>query len=240
MSSIAGVTRVAHSDREGTGLEAWDPIDPDSLVSGTPVQRGRLDDSDEAAGYLAGVWDCTAFTGHTEPYPDDEFMLLLEGRLVMRMPDGTAVPVEEGEAFVIPKGLECQWEQPDYVRKVFMIVSDPVEEAADNPSLTRITKPDLALGPAEGTVATAHTWFENSTARMSVAVEAHAGGEAPGAASPDHELIHVLAGALTLSAGGAGERIAAGETVYIRAGTAVARTHAPGTRLVVSRYRPAA
>jgi len=240
MSGIAGVTRVPHSDREGTGLETWDPIDPDSLVSGTPVQRGWLADSDEATGYLSGVWDCTAFTDQPGPYPNDEFMLLLEGSLVMRLPDGTEVPVRAGEAFVIPKGFMCQWVQPDYVRKVFMIVDDPVADGPSNPSLGRITVPDLGLGETQGAVARSATWFENSTGRMSVAVEAHAGGNAAEGAGADHEMIHVLAGALTLSAGGEEMRVGAGETVYIRAGTRLARAHAPGTRLLVSRYRPSA
>jgi len=238
MATSSGIVRVPHSDRAGTGLDDWEAMDPDSLVSGTPVQRGWLCDEDEAAGYLAGVWDCTAFVDRPGGYPVDEFMLLLEGSVVMRMPDGTVATVGPGEAFVIPKGLECQWEQPDYVRKIFMIVGDPVGEGADNPALSRITLPELAAPADTGPVETRRTWFENATGRMTVSVATHAGGQTTGAPAPAHELVHVLAGELALSSGGEETRLAAGETAYVRAGTMIARRHAPGTRLLTARYVP--
>ncbi len=238
MSGQAGILRIPHSDSAGRGLVAWDPMDPDSLVSGTPVQRGWLADENAATGYLAGVWDCTAFTAPSEPYPDDEFMLLLEGSLVMRMPGGDEVAVGAGEAFVIPKGFVCQWEQPDYVRKVFMIVSDPVPEGPANPSLARITKPALEPLPLGSAVATATTCFENATGRMTVSLTAHAGGASGETAATANELFHVLEGSVTLIARGEETSFAAGETGYIRAGTALSRRHAPGTRIRESRYVP--
>lgn len=238
MDTAAGILRVPHGDREGTGLAVWEAMDPDSLVSGSPVQRGWLCDEDPARGYLAGVWDCTAFVAHPGPYPDDEVMLLLEGTVAMRMPDGTEVTVGPGEVFVIPKGLDCQWVQPDYVRKVFMIVSDPVAEGAANPSLGRITTPELAPAAEAGPVETRRTWYRNATGRMTVDVATHAGGRTVAAQAPEHLLVHVLAGCLTLEADGAPTRLSAGETAYVRAGTAVATHHEPGTRTLEARYRP--
>ena len=238
MGGVTGVVRVPHSDATGAGLADWDAMDADSLVSGTPVQRGWLADEDAATGYLAGVWDCTAFTAHPGPYPDDEFMLLLEGRVVMRTPDGAAIPVEAGEAFVIPKGFVCQWEQPGYVRKVFMIVSDPVPEGPANPSLGRITKPSFAAQALDGAVSTAATVFENATGRMSVALRTHAGGETAERAAEAHELFHVLDGAVTLTTGGVRETFGPGETGYIRAGTVLSRGYAQGARIIESRYAP--
>lgn len=235
---IAGVTRVSPSDRAGTGLSEWDPINPDSLVSGAPVQRGSLCDENAETGYLAGVWDCTAFTDSPGPYPSDEFMLLLEGTVILRLPEGGEVRVGPGEAFVIPKGFACQWVMPDYVRKVFMIVDDPAPEGPDNPSLRRVTLPALRLPDAEGAVETAATWFRNATGRMTVATRRHAGGETAPCADEAHALIHVLDGGLALAAGDAEMRFAAGETAYIRAGTALARRVAPGTVTLEARYRP--
>ena len=46
-----------------TGLQEWEPIDPTGLQAGEPVQRGHIYHQDEAAGYMAGVWDCTPMTG---------------------------------------------------------------------------------------------------------------------------------------------------------------------------------
>lgn len=238
MTEAAGIVRVPHSDSAGTGLTEWEAMDPDSLVSGTPVQRGWLADETAATGYLAGVWDCTAFVDQPGQYGVDEFMILLEGRVILRMPDGAEVTVTAGEAFVIPKGLQCQWVMPDYVRKVFMIVDDPAPEGAANPSLARVTVPDLAPAGGDGPVETAYTWFVSASGRMRVDFRIHRGGQAAPAALAEHELLHVLEGALTLSAGTATAHFGPGETAYVSAGTTLAREHAPGTRILASTYRP--
>ncbi|MEM9146382.1 MAG: cupin domain-containing protein [Pseudomonadota bacterium] len=238
MGELVGVTRVAHSDRSGTGLVAWDPLDPALLVSGTPVQRGWLCDENTETGYMAGVWDCTAFVDQPGPYPVDEFMLLLEGSVVMALPDGAKITVEAGQAFVIPKGFRCQWTMPDYVRKVFMIVDDPVTEGAENPSLDRITVPDWTCIGAEGPVGAQNTWFLNSTGRMAVSVAQLASGRTASAAAPTHELIHVLDGSLTLSGEGGALSIGPGETGYIRAGSVLGRETTGPTSTLTATYAP--
>lgn len=238
MAETAGIIPVPHSDSSGTGLTEWEAMDPDSLVSGTPIQRGWLADENAATGYLAGVWDCTAFVDTAGGYGVDEFMLLLEGTVIMKLPDGGEVTVEAGEAFVIPKGFECQWSQPGYVRKVFMIVDDPVPEGPANPSLERITKPPLAGAAPNGAVETVRTDFENATGRMAVSVRAHAGGQSGETATAAHELFHVLEGRVALASGGTETAFGPGETGYIRAGTRLSRRHAPGTRILEARYAP--
>ena len=94
------------------GLAEWDPIDPAEIESGTPVQRGHIYHEIPEAGYMAGVWDCTANTLKFGPYPVHEFMFLLEGSVTIALADGSQTTVNAGEAFVIPKGLPCQWIQP--------------------------------------------------------------------------------------------------------------------------------
>ncbi|MEM0944686.1 MAG: cupin domain-containing protein [Pseudomonadota bacterium] len=242
MSDVAGVIRVPHSDRAGTGLVAWEAMDPATLESGAPTQRGWFCDEDPDTGYMAGVWDCTAFTDRPGAYGVDEFMLLLEGSVIMALPCGTEVTVKAGEAFVIPKGLECQWKMPGYVRKVFMIVDDPAPDQATtepNPSLTRVTVPDLSAAAADPEDSV-RLWFESATGQMDVSVITAASEPSETAAAPAHELTHVLQGSLTLKTQNGAETFAAGETCYLRAGTEVARHCTPGTRLLVARYAPAA
>ncbi len=123
-----------------TGLAEWDTIDPGDLEAGNPVQRGHIYHQDEALGYMAGVWDCTAMTGKFEPYAVHEFMFLLEGSIIMVLEDGTEITVNAGEPFVIPKGLPCQWKQLGTVRKYFMIFEDPGAQRRN----TVPAKPDLA------------------------------------------------------------------------------------------------
>lgn len=244
MGEGAGIVRFGERGPDGTGLATWETIDPTTLISGTPVQRGHIYDEEPATGYLVGVWDCTAFTTPVEPYSVDEFMLLLEGSIVMILPDGTEVEVGPGKAFVIPKGFACQWRQPGYVRKFFMILDRQEPATGDNASLSRITVPRLAAPPPAGGVGGGpvehvETWFANADGRMSVVVRTRAAmtiNEAPAAANA---LVHVLAGQVDLISGGERTSHAPGATFYVRKGTSVGWTLAEGTRTLEARYAPA-
>lgn len=229
--------RINDHAPDGTGLDPWDEMNPETMVSGTPVQRGYLCDEIAAAGYIAGVWDCTAFTAQPAPYDVDEFMYLLDGRVIMVMPDGAEIEVAAGEAFVIPKGLHCQWKQPGYVRKIFMILDRPEASPAQNPALTRVTVPDLGA-PAlpDGAISTSRTDFLNAAGNMRVSVAQH--GAATSAASPSaaNQVIVVLAGALTLTYADTQDRFAKGEAVYLPQGCVTGWQTEAGTQLLVSSY----
>lgn len=67
--------------------------------------------------------------------------------------DGTKVTISAGEAFVIPKGLPCQWIQTDYVRKYFMIFENPGAQVADDVSSQGVAK---AVGSARRLVENNH------------------------------------------------------------------------------------
>lgn len=235
MTQTATVIRFSETGPEDTGLVEWDRIDPADLVSGEPIQRGHIYHEDPAAGYLAGVWDCTAQTEQMAPYGVDEFMLLLEGSLVMGLPDGTDVHIDQGQGFIIPKGLECQWKQAGYLRKFFMILDGPVPEAGDNPSLHRITVPDLT-GDAGSAVVADRVDFVNAAGTMQVGVRHCAAANIPALPVRSNQLIHVLAGGLTLTTDGGAERFDEGQTAYIRQGGTVGWQTEEGTRLLWSGY----
>jgi uncharacterized cupin superfamily protein len=227
--------RIDFHAPDGSGLEQWEEMNPDNLESGTPVQRGYL--CDEIGGYIAGVWDCTAFVDHPTNYGVDEFMYLLEGSVIMAMPDGSEVEVKAGEAFVIPKGLACQWKQPGYVRKIFMILDAPEAKPACNPALERVTVPDLASPKgAEGSITTSRTDFVNAAGNMRVSVSAH--GAVTSAASPAaaNQVIYVLDGTLKLTHDGKSETFAKDEAVYLPQGCVTGWQTEDGTRLLVSSY----
>ena len=86
---------------------------------------------------MVGIWDCTAFTDQMMPYTVDEYMFFLEGELTMLLPNGTEIEIKAGDAFIIPKGFECQWKQTGFVRKIFMILDGEVPNAG-NASLKRL------------------------------------------------------------------------------------------------------
>ena len=231
------VIRFHRDGPPGTGMERWEEMDPSELMSGEPVQHGHTYHEIEAEGYLAGVWDCTAFTAHMEDYSVDEYMYLLEGTLIMHMPDGVEIHLKAGDAFVIPKGLKCQWEQPGYIRKFFMILDGPVPEKGCNPSLTRITVPDVSGGGmAAGSVSTERVDFVNAAGTMQVRQSTHAANTIPSLQVTEYQLIQVLEGRLTLTSDAGEETFAAGETAYLTQGSMVDWSTTNGTRLLTSSY----
>ncbi len=233
MTKTANILRLQPSGPNG--LETWEPMDPSELESGNPVQRGHLYHEIEAQGYLAGVWDCTAFTSPMMPYPVDEYMLFLEGELTMVLPDGAEIEIKPGDAFVIPKGFQCQWKQPGFVHKYFVILDGPTP-AAENASLHRITVPDLAA-PDAADVIHCRTDFLNAAGTMRVEVVACGTGQTPPTTATAHQMITVLAGALTLHDGAEAHRFATGETAYLHQGDRAAWSTEAGTHYVVASYR---
>ncbi len=232
MTKTANILRF---DPKGpNGLEEWEQMDYASLVSGTPVQHGHLYHEIEDKGYMVGVWDCTAFTDQMMPYTVDEYMLFLEGDLTMVLPDGSEVEIKAGDAFVIPKGFECQWKQQGFVHKIFMILDGPVPDA-DNASLRRITVPDLAT-PSEAEVSVSRTDFLNAAGTMSVEVQAHGPGAQMRRTSDANELITVLDGSLQLSDGEEPHVFETGDTCYLHQGDVVGWKTTAGTRLIVARF----
>lgn len=232
------VTRFHRDGPPGVGMERWEEMEPSELLSGTPVQNGHTYHEIEAEGYIAGLWDYTAFVDHMGKYTVDEFMYLLEGTLIMRMPDGEEINLKAGDAFVIPKGLECQWEQPGYLRKFFMILDGPVPDTGCNPSLTRVTVPDLSgAAMASGAVTTKRVDFVNAAGTMQVRTSTHSAVTIPDLQVADHLLIQVLAGALTLTTDAGKEVFAARDTAYLRQGTRVGWSTSEGTHLLTSSYR---
>lgn len=246
-----GVVKFEPHGPEGSGLVEWDPIDPDELESGTPLQRGHIYHEVEGAGYMAGVWDCTAMTSKFSPYPVHEFMFLLEGSVTLVLEDGNQVTVNAGESFVIPKGLPCQWVQPGYVRKFFLIFEDPGAAPGDNVSEQGVILPDAGgqLSPMEipdpsvyiGTQPelTNHTSFDDPSGQMHVGVWATTASDRNPVTFPRNELMCLLEGSVCLTGGdGVAQTIRAGEAVYVSKGTQMRWQNSDPVRKIYAIYDP--
>ena len=236
MTPTATIDRILPQGPADTGLQTWEAMDPATLVSGAPVQRGHITHERPEDGYMTGVWDCTAFTEQMGPYPVDEVMLLLQGELFLDLPDGTTVALRARDVFVIPKGLRCQWRQPGYLHKVFMILDGPVPEAGRSAALNRVTVPDLTM-PAWSGLSHRRTDFVNAAGTVHVGVEAHTAMHLPQYPVAGDMAIHVLAGALTLGDGIREHAFAPGETGYVQGGGVVSWQTAGQTRLLIWEYR---
>lgn len=250
----SGFMRFEPHGPDDTGLVEWDPIAADELELGDPVQRGHLYHEEKAAGYMAGVWDCTAMTLKFCPYPVHEFMFLLEGSVTMELADSSRVTVEAGEAFVIPKGLPCKWIQPGYVRKFFMILEDPGAAPADDIASQEIilpqpSGPDAGLQKLEISDPEAysgdlpqqhnHVYFQDPSRRMRVGVWQGAPCNRVLTPSSRNELMYILEGTVRLGdEAGRSEAFAAGDAVYVTAGEAFSWSHDADVRKFYAIYEP--
>jgi hypothetical protein len=140
-------------ERDGdpeTGLQTWDPIAPEAIASGSPVQRGHVYFSTDNERLTAGVWDCTAHDEVRGPYEVDEFMLLLEGSLDIENEDGSIQTFHTGDGFMIPKGAVLQWRQTEYLRKFWMIHDNPDSPPAAAGLRAQLLDPQASLPRVNG------------------------------------------------------------------------------------------
>ena len=111
---------LAYNPNETT-MTVWDPLPPESLISGKPVQTGNEYFETFGGKVTSGIWDCSTFESVIEPYPVNEFMLLLEGSVSLVDQNGNEQSFSAGDAFYIPQGLQCGWRQSGYVKKFYVI-----------------------------------------------------------------------------------------------------------------------
>ncbi len=115
--------------------ETPDELTRDMFASPLPVQNSYEYYSDKEAGLYVGVWDTSKMIEAAGPYPCDEYMLLLEGKTEIKNNKTAEMEkVQAGEAFVIPRGYDCQWHQSGYLRKYFFIYEHPDVPIPDEPA----------------------------------------------------------------------------------------------------------
>ena len=215
----------------GDGLEDWGTLSAADLKSGSPKQRGRTYFDAPDIGLSAGVWDCTAFEGTMAPYSVDEFMILLEGSVTVTEASGRVTRVEAGEAFVIPRGLNCAWKQDGYVRKIFVIYQNPVAPVPAKPAADHVIKLDLGatlvpcagpdpalLNGAEPQCAE-HVVYSDASRRLTVGLWSATPYDRKATPFGRYELMHFLEGQVDLHDGGtSGQAFQAGETIFVPKG----------------------
>ena len=60
----------------------------------------------------------------SEPFPYDEFVLVLEGEVTLTNVDGGTQTYQQGETFLVPKGWMGTWDMPVKYREMIVIETD--------------------------------------------------------------------------------------------------------------------
>ncbi len=90
--------------------------------SADAVEREREFFTNDDETMTVGLWDCQASEGQMEPFPSHEFVVMVAGEVTIQEPGGISQTFKAGDAFFVPKGTECSWHVPQYVRKFFAAV----------------------------------------------------------------------------------------------------------------------
>jgi uncharacterized cupin superfamily protein len=64
-----------------------------------------------------------------EPFPYDEFVLVLEGEVTLTNIDGGTATYTEGDTFLVPKGWMGTWDMPVKYREMIVIETDALMAA---------------------------------------------------------------------------------------------------------------
>ncbi|MCF6192949.1 MAG: cupin domain-containing protein [Kangiellaceae bacterium] len=121
--------------------ETHDDLEPSMFESKLPIQNTHSYYENDDLGLYVGLWDTTDVIEKSGAYSCDEFMWLLEGEVeIQNSHTGIKQKITAGEAFVIPKGFDCQWHQSGYLRKIYFISEHPKENIPETPAIESIVK----------------------------------------------------------------------------------------------------
>jgi len=115
---MAAVHPVSVKPRGGKAEKG--AVDAAKLVAGKPKTTTRNDFSNKKGRFHCGVWTSSKGKWNVK-YGEDEFIVLLAGKVRLTAKDGTETTYKAGDAFVIPKGFKGTWETLVPIRKYYAI-----------------------------------------------------------------------------------------------------------------------
>lgn len=116
-----GLTRVDPSEFDGEGITHEDD---------TPSESNKHDFY--AGKILVAVYEAGPGKVHINGAVYDEFVQILEGRLILTPDGGDAVEFKQGDSLVVPQGYKGYWEMPEKYRELIIINTDYVTANADD------------------------------------------------------------------------------------------------------------
>ena len=94
-------------------------------IDWSPIESGTARNSETvlfAGENTVSVWDAgPAKLIIDTPFPYDEFVVILKGKLVLTDKDGNRTAYEEGDMFMTPKGFVGTWDMTEEYRELIVI-----------------------------------------------------------------------------------------------------------------------
>ncbi len=113
----------------GMTLESIPPWPDDMVLSGTNEHRQKILHEGE---FVIALYEAMPATIDVAiPYTYDEYVLVLEGSVVLTSTEGVRQEYQTGDQFLVPKGWTGTWEMPSRFREL-IIVETEQWEASDS------------------------------------------------------------------------------------------------------------
>lgn len=100
-----------------------DPLDPDTILEGSPETTGIVLHESEDGAITRGLWQCTP--GKVTDVEADEMFVVVSGRATIEFEDGTSLRVGPGDVCVLEQGARTVWTVHETLRKAYQITSTP-------------------------------------------------------------------------------------------------------------------
>ena len=117
-----GITRLLPDGAVDGGMKSLNYISADTVVEGTAQEQGHIFFTNAADNVNAGVWECTSCTERIRDYPFDQCCFVLEGSLTITDENGQSDTFGPGDAFIIPRGFNGDWQMTAQYKNFFVTV----------------------------------------------------------------------------------------------------------------------
>ena len=122
---------LAQSFLDGKGLTPGDPaaFDGEGIEQETPAQYSTH--NFHTGKIMVCIYESEASEVRIEGLPYDEFIQILEGRLILTPDGGEPTEFKTGDSLVIPRGYVGAWEMPEKYRELIVVDTSNMEEVSE-------------------------------------------------------------------------------------------------------------
>lgn len=125
---------IAESYLQGRGLTKGDPseFDGEGIDHGDEEPAGFSTYNFHTGKILVSVYEAGPGKVYIEGSVYDEFIQVLEGRLILTPDSGGEYEYKAGDSLVLPRGYKGYWHMPEKYRELIVIDTSYMEEAEDS------------------------------------------------------------------------------------------------------------
>ena len=124
---------IAHSFLDGKGLTPGDPseFDDEENISQEGEPAGFSTHNFHTGKIMVSVYEAGPGKVRIEGALYDEFITILEGRLILTPDSGGEFEYKAGDSLIVPKGYVGGWDMPERYRELIVVDTEFMQGAAE-------------------------------------------------------------------------------------------------------------